>query len=123
MPFIDDQSLDALLDDVGDNTDAIYICSQEPATYTEATSTYALGSKSSPTIGVAGDRTPNGRKRTVSSISDGTVSGTGTATSWAATDSINSRLKAAESLSSPQGVTSGNTFTLTAFDIGVPDAA
>jgi hypothetical protein len=56
----------------------------------------------------------------VSAVSAGTVTGTGTATHWALVDTGNSRLLAAGSLSASQGVTSGNTFDLTSFDIGIP---
>jgi hypothetical protein len=34
---------------------------------------------------------------------------------------VNSRLLATGSLTASQAVTSGNTFTLTSFDIGIPD--
>jgi hypothetical protein len=53
------------------------------------------------------------------------VTATSTGTSddaqyWALTDTANSRLLAAGSLASGQMVTSGNTFTLAAFDIRIP---
>jgi hypothetical protein len=123
MAYMDDQSLDALLSDVKDNYQAEYICSAEPATYTEATSTYALGSKTSPATGAIGDRTGGGRKFTVSAINDGSVSADGTASHYAGVDNTNSRLKVAEALSATQVVSNGNTYTLTAHDIGIPDAA
>lgn len=101
----------------------LYICSQLPATYTEAGTTYALGSKATPTVSAPGDRTGGGRKVTVSAITDGAVSANGTATHWALTDNTNSRLLAAGTLSASQAVTSGNPFTLTSFDLGIPDPA
>jgi hypothetical protein len=51
------------------------------------------------------------------------VTGTGTASHYAIVDTVNSRLLAAGALSAPQAVTDGNVFTLTAFDIGIPDPA
>ena len=42
------------------------ICSALPETYTEANETYALGSKTPPTISAPQARSPNGRKVTVS---------------------------------------------------------
>lgn len=101
----------------------LYICSAEPTTHTEASSTLALGSKATPTVSAPGDRSGGGRKVTVSAITDGAVSATGTATHWALTDNTNSRLLATGALSASQAVTNGNPFTLTAFDIGVPDPA
>ena len=121
MPFIADAALDAGLAVVADS-DALYICSQEPTTFAEASSTYALGTKATPSIGAAGDRSPNGRKRTVAAITDGTVTATGTATHWALTKASGSLLRATGPLTASQVVTSGNTFTLAAFDVGIPDA-
>ena len=121
MAYITDVAFDAALAVVIDSS-ALFICSQEPTTYAQATSTYALGTKASPTLGAAADRTPNGRKTTVSAITDGTVSGTGTATHWALVKATGSLLRATGALSASQAVTSGNTFTLAAFDVGIPDA-
>lgn len=103
----------------------IYICSAEPATYTAATSTNALGNKNFtaglvfPAAIAAG--TPNGRTVTTAAVTDGSVTATGTASNWAIVDSVNSRLLAVGSLAATQGVTSGNTFTLPAFDIRLPN--
>lgn len=123
MAFIADYVLDAALSKLDTEANRLDITSQEATTYTEATSTYTLGNKTSLSIGAPGDRTPNGRKVTVAAITDGSVTGTGTATHWAIVDTANSRLLATGSLSSSQAVTDGNTFTLAAFDIGIPDAA
>lgn len=121
MAFLADYIMDLALAELDTATSTLHICSQEPTTYAEANATYALGSKSSLSIGAPGDRTPNGRKVTVAAITDGTVSGTGTATHWAITKA-GTTLMATGALSSSQAVTSGNTFTLAAFDIGIPDA-
>lgn len=123
MAYISDFILDAALSVLDTDANRIDICSQEPATFTEATATYTLGNKTGITVGAPADRAPNGRKVTVSAVSGGSVTGTGTASHWAITDTVNSRLHAANSLSASQVVTSGNTFTLTAIDIGIPDAS
>jgi len=107
----------SLIDTAGNK---LVICSALPATYTEANATYALGSKASPTISAPQARTPDGRKVTVSAITDGTVDATGTASHFAILDTTGSRLLAAQALASTQAVTSGNTFTLGAVDIGIP---
>jgi len=101
----------------------IDITSQEATTYTEATSTYTLGNSTSLSIGAPADRSGGGREVTAAAISDGSVSGTGTATPFAIVDTANSRLLATGALSSSQAVTSGNTFTLASFTIGIPDPA
>jgi hypothetical protein len=120
MPFLNDRVLDNGLSALTAEADKLTICSQEPATFAEANSTHKLGSKASPTVGSPAARTPSGRKVTVSAISDGAVEATGTASHWALVDTGNSRLLAAGALSASQGVTNGNTFTLGAFDIGIP---
>jgi len=99
------------------------VTSQEASTYAEATSTYTLGNSTSLSIAAPSDRTGGGRKVTVANITDGSVSGTGTATHYAIVDTNNSRLMATGSLTASQAVTSGNTFTLATFDIGIPDPA
>lgn len=101
----------------------ILVTSQEATTYTEANATYALGNSTSLSIGAPADRSGGGREVTVAAISDGSVTGTGTATHFAIVDTLNSRLLATGSLTASQAVTSGNTFTLGAFTIGIPDPA
>lgn len=123
MAFIADYVLDAALSKLDTEANRLDITSTEATTYTEATSTYTLGNKTSLSVGSAADRSPNGRKVTVAAITDGSVTGTGTAAYWAIVDTGNSRLLATGALSASQSVTSGNTFTLAAFDIGIPDAA
>lgn len=105
-----------------DNADVLHICSAEPSSFANV-SAVTLGNKASPSIGAVGDRTGGGRKRTVAAIADGEVTGTGTASHWALVDAANSKLLAANTLSSSQSVTDGNTFTLAAFDVGIPDPA
>lgn len=123
MALIADNVLDDGLQALTDDTTSLFICSQEPTTYTEAITTYALGTKSTPTVGAPAAGSPNGRQVTVSAITDGSVTGTGTATHWALVGSVGSVLLAANSLSSSQSVTSGNTFTLAAFTVRIPDPA
>ncbi len=123
MPFIADYAFDAALSKLDTEANRLDICSTEPATYAAATSTNTLGNKTSLSIGAPADRTPNGRKVTVASFTDGAVTATGTATHWAITDTANSRLLSTGSLAASQAVTNGNTFSLAAFDIGIPDAA
>lgn len=99
------------------------ICSTAPTTYTEATSTYTLGNKTSLSIGAPADRTGGGREVTVASFTDGSVTASGTAAYYAIVDTTNSRLLATGALSSSQAVTSGNTFSISSFKIGIPDPA
>ena len=122
MAYLNDYVLDLALAYLATSGNRLDICSQEPTSYTEATSTYTLGNKTSLSIGAPADRTPNGRKVTVAAITAGSVTATDTATHWAISDTSGTRLIATGALSSSQAVTASNTFTLAAFDVGIPDA-
>jgi hypothetical protein len=124
MPLISDYCFDAGLAKIIEGT-RLDICTAEPSTYAEATATFSKGNKTGMTAGAAADRAPNGRKSTIPAVvsgAAGAVTGSGTVTHWAWTDPSNSRLLSAGALSASQAVTSGNTFTTSAFDIGFPDA-
>lgn len=123
MAFLNDRVLDNGLSVLTSEANKLVICSQEPATYTEANATYALGEKENPTVGSPTDGVSSGRRVVISAIADGDVTDTGTATHWALVDTNNERLLAANSLSASQAVTNGNTFTLGEFSITIPDPA
>lgn len=123
MASLADRVFDNGLTVLDTEANRIDITSQEATTYAEATSTYTLGNSTSLSIGAPADRSGGGREVTAAAISDGSVSGTGTATHYAIVDTSNSRLLATGSLSASQSVTSGNTFSLASFTIGIPDPA
>ena len=123
MPFIIDAILDDLSSIAGQTTRRIDICkTQEPTTYTEATSTFTVGNKTGLTMTALGDGAVDGRRTQTPAITDGSVTATDTADWWGLTDA-SSVLHAAGDLSAPQAVTSGNTFTLDAISITNRDAA
>jgi hypothetical protein len=117
--FVNTSVLDDGLSYATTNGTRIDITTTEATSYAEATSTYTLGNKTGVTTGSPGARSPSGRKVTVASLTGGSVTGTDTAAYWALTDD-SSILVATGALAAPQGVTSGNTFSLAAFDIGIP---
>ena len=121
MAYLHSDILDAALAYISANAENLYICSAEPGTYAEAQTAYKLGTKASPSFGAVANGDVSGRKLPVTAIGDGTINTTGTATHWAICDNSESKLLAAGSLSAPQIVTSGNPFSLTAFDIEIPD--
>jgi hypothetical protein len=119
------QNLDYGLTDLKAKATHIYICSSEPADFAEATTTKALGNKSfgaGNTFTGPTDRTPNGRKVTTVAVTDGAVTGNGTAARWAIVDAVNSRLLVDNDLAATQAVTAGNVFSVPAFDFGIPGA-
>jgi len=121
MATIADRVLDNGLTVLDTEANAVHITSQEATSYTDATSTSTLGNTTSITISAPADRTGGGRKVTLSAISGGSVTGTGTATHYAIVDTTNSRLLVTGALTASQSVTSGNTFSLEALDVGIPD--
>lgn len=121
MASIADRVLDNGLTVLDTEANKITVTSQESTTYASANSTHALGSSTSLSIGSPADRSGGGREVTVAAVTDGSISATGTASHYAILDTSNTRLLATGSLSASQSVTSGNTFTLASFKIGIPD--
>lgn len=123
MAYLNTYVHDAALAKLTSEGNRLDVCSQEPVTYAEATTTYTLGRKTALSIGAAYARVAAGlgRRVTVAAFTDGSATGTGTATHWAVVDTVNSRLLATNTLNTAQALTSGNIFTLAAFDIGIPD--
>lgn len=123
MATLNDRVLDSGLAVLDTEANKIVVTSQEATTYTEANATYALGNSTSLSIAAPTDRSGGGREVVVAAITDGSITATGTATHYAIVDTVNSRLLATSTLSASQSVTSGNTFTLASFTIGIPDPA
>jgi hypothetical protein len=120
MPFVADRVYDAALQLIDNEVNRLDICSSDPTTYTQATSTFSDGYKLNPSITVPASRSPSGRKITVAAISDGVISTPGLSDIvgfWALSDTVNSRLLITGSLAATAGVVNGNQFTLAAFDI------
>lgn len=115
MAYLNDEVFDQGLDWLDANGTRVDICSQEPANYTEATSTYTLGTATVNT-GAPQDGDTDGRKVTVPAVSGASVTASGTATHVALTDG-SSVLCATTALSASQAVSDGNTFDLAAWDI------
>jgi hypothetical protein len=118
MPYLHPDVLDSGLNVLTSaSSKVLHICPSEPADRSAAISS-SLGNKTGFTIGSPANRSPSGRKVTTGAVSDGSVTATGTASHYAIIDGT--RLLAAGALQSSQAVTSGNAFTLGAFDIGIP---
>lgn len=120
MGSIGDRVLDNGLDVLNSEGNRLDICSQEPTTFAEATSTHTLANKTSYSAATPSAKGGGGREAIYPEITDGTVTGTGTGTHFATVDTVNSRLLGVQQLADPQGLTSGNEFTLTSFTIGNP---
>jgi hypothetical protein len=127
MPTVGDYVLDNGLAALKSGSTDVNINTAEPSTYTAATSGATfLGKKTFgagnvfPAAIAAGS--PNGRKVTTAAVTDGAISTGGSAGAVSVTDNTNSRLHVTTTLSAAQTVTSGNPFTLNAFDVRLPGA-
>ena len=122
--YINHGAFDAALNYIKNAVENLYITDDTaaPDTFTKASDTYKCGVKVTPPMTGPEGHT-SGRKVTVTAITDGTVacSGTVTAKYFALTDDSESRLLCYQELDSTQTVTNGNTFTLTAVIIAIPD--
>lgn len=116
---VHDDVLDAALNVIKTNATILHICSSLPANYAGVAGV-TLGNKTPPAFTGPADHT-SGRKITVTAITDGTVTATGTASHYAIVDGT--RLLCAQALGATQAVTSGNAFTLGATIIALPDPA
>lgn len=115
---LSDNVLDAALNYIKNNGDRVDILSQAITSYSQL-STYSLGNKTNPSYTGPADDT-SGRKLTLDAITDGSVTGTGTATHFCISDG-SAEIIACQALNASQAVTSGNTFTLTACKISIAD--
>ena len=124
MSYLNDNVLDNGLSYIDTNASRLDICDTEPTTYSEATTdgNHSCGNKTGINPNAPADRTGGGRQVTIPAITDGNVTETTTATHWALTNGVDT-LIAVHTLSSSQSVTDGNTFSLTEFEIGIPDPA
>lgn len=120
MSFLNDNTLDNGLAALKAAASHVYINSSEPATYTAASSTLMLGTMNfgagAVFPGAIAAASPNGRKLTTAAVTAGTVNTSGTATHWSIVSAGSTRLELASALAASQAVTSGNTWSLPAFD-------
>jgi hypothetical protein len=117
--FAPDAFYDASFDYL-DQSDEMILCSAQPTTYAEATSTYALAdvAVTPDTDFTKGAGSPSGRKVTVAAKSGVTVDSTGTGNHVALVRSSDSSLRYVTTCSS-QAVTAGNTVNFPAWDINI----
>lgn len=119
MASIHSRVLDNGLTVLDTEANVLHWCSAEPTSYALAVS-LSLGSKTSLSIGAPAAHTNGGRKVTVAAVTNGLASANGTVTHYAVVDSVNSRLLAVQTVTTPKAVNNGDTITSPAFDIGIP---
>jgi hypothetical protein len=120
--FLADTVFDnGLLQIAGSNASAVHLTTQEPATFTEATSTYTAGNRSSPG-GTEGARAGGGREVAFGSQAITVTDDGATASHYALVRATGSVLLASRALSATRIVYTADGATLAAFDIGIPNA-
>lgn len=125
MP-LGDYTLDFGLNELDVRCSHVYVTTADMAgNYAGATSgATSLGSKSfgaGNAFGAPSAKTPNGRQVTSVAVTDGTIGTAGTAAWIAFVDATNSRVLHTQALSASKTVNSGDTFTLNAITIGIPN--
>jgi len=115
---ISDAVFDAALNFLETNGTVVHITSAACTTWANVAS-YTLGNKTACTYTGPEDGA-SGRKTTLDAISSGTVTGSDTATHFAITNGSDA-IYVCQELNASQGVTSGNTFSLTAATIQLSD--
>lgn len=123
MPVLHDDVFDNGLNAITNNAENLHILSADPGVVWGNIATELLGTKATPTISSPADRSAGGRELTVSAITLGAISATGTATHFAITDDSALKVLVSGPLEASQAVTSGNTFALPEITIGIPDPA
>lgn len=124
--FVPDSTLDAFLNVIADDGIRVHICSTQPTTYTEAITTYNLGTVTTTAGAGSGDWTiangdTSGRKLTLAQQTGVSITSSGSAQHIAITDATDTLY--AVTTCTTQTVTSGNTATINTFDIEIADAA
>jgi hypothetical protein len=118
-------AIDAALDYLISNAARIDICSAEPTTYTQATSTNTLGNATNGagfTAPLLGAKATNGNVRQVptAAIASAPVTGTGTAT-WAGITKTTATTDLLVVMDmTDQAVTQNNTWSAASVNIGIP---
>ena len=121
MAFLADAVLDNGLQYITDNGDTLHLTSQQCTTSADVTS-YSLGYKNGITVGAPANNSTDGRRVTISAISDGTIDGDGDATHYTVVQADGTVIASQLLTGGGQTVTSGNVFTLDEFDVIFPDA-
>lgn len=119
--FVPDATLDSMLAVITANVDRLDICSTQPTTYAEATSTYSLGNKALAGAWSSANGDVSGRKITCAQQTGVSIGTSGSAQHIAGTDGTATLYFV--TTCTTQSVTSGNTATINTFDIEILDAA
>ena len=111
--WVNDEVLDAALNDIKNNVTRMVACSAQPANFTEANSTYALAdvTVASGDFTIA-DGDSGGRKVTVAAKSGALIDTSGTANHVALLDVANSKLKYVTTTSTGLALTANGSNTV-----------
>ena len=112
--------LDAALNYIKNNVDLMTVCSSEPTSLAEATSTYKLASVAmGPSDFTVGEGSPNGREVAVGAKNSVSVDSTGSAEHIALVDAGTALLYV--TTCTKQSISSGNKVNIPSWDIRIAD--
>lgn len=125
MADMHDDILDNGLEEYRANAEDVHILSADPGLVWANIAALTIGNKAAPVVNAIDDMVGGGRQVTVDAFADGNVDGAGTqeATHFAIVDTTGGRILVSNALFASQHVTNGNTFSLTAIQVGIPDPA
>lgn len=123
--FLPDGIIDLLLAEIRKQVTRIDVCSTQPTTYAEATSTYTLADQNgiTSTKFTLGNGDTSGRKIQLAAQNSVTVDTTGTAAHVAWTSTTGSGLLVLVTTCTTQALTTGNTVNVPAHDFEIRDVA
>jgi hypothetical protein len=120
MSFISDEIFDQGLDYLDTNGVRVDICSQEPSTYAQATSTFSLGNATVNTEATTNAASGTGRRVTIPAVNGATVTTSGIVNFVAVTDN-SSKLLVVRQIQTGVPVSANGTFNVGAFDVILRD--
>jgi hypothetical protein len=119
--------LDAALNWVKTNCDHVYVCTSQPTTYAQASSSYKLGGASYASVGSPANGSSSGRKVTVAAASSIAITSSGKMQHIALTGSISSTQTllyvTTIPASSQASVAASDKVNMAAWNITIGDAA
>jgi len=123
--YAHDSMMDAALSWVKTNTAQVCVCSSQPTTYSEATSTYKLGIASYTITGSPANNGSSGRQITVQAASSISITSSGNMQHIALVDSSPATLVYVTTIpaSSQASVSASDTVNMAAWTISVDDPA
>lgn len=121
VAYINDLVFDNGLQLISTTADRVFLNVTEPTNYLDATTGINALGNAAATVNAPADGATDGRRVIVDAISGGTVNGDGDANFFSLVDDTAQEIMCYQAISNPQTVSDGNTFSLSQFEVRIPD--